>query len=106
MATPSNKTNIPARPKCLNILLELFEFFTVSPRNIPNRGNVSQGKTGKAIFLTNLTTAVGFGTMIITNSKTMVEFGTVSFINIISLFVLSIILIPILSQIGLILKYF
>jgi predicted RND superfamily exporter protein len=53
-------------------------------------------KTGKAIFLTNLTTAVGFGTMIITNSKTMVEFGTVSFINIISLFVLSIILIPIL----------
>lgn len=53
-------------------------------------------KTGRAIFLTNLTTAVGFGTMIITNSKLLVEFGTVSAINILCLFVISIILIPIL----------
>jgi hypothetical protein len=53
-------------------------------------------KTGRAIFLTNLTTAVGFGTMIITNSKLLVEFGTVSSLNIFFLFVISIILIPIL----------
>lgn len=53
-------------------------------------------KTGRAIFLTNLTTAVGFGTMIITNSKLLVEFGTVSSLNILCLFVISIILIPIL----------
>lgn len=53
-------------------------------------------KTGRAIFLTNLTTAVGFGTMIITNSKLLVEFGTVSALNIICLFLISIILIPVL----------
>ncbi len=53
-------------------------------------------KTGRAIFLTNLTTAVGFGTMIITNSKLLVEFGTVSALNILCLFVISIILVPIL----------
>ncbi len=51
-------------------------------------------KTGNAIFLTNLTTAVGFGTFIITNSKILQEFGIVSFINIIGLFILTIVLIP------------
>ena len=51
-------------------------------------------KTGNAIFLTNLTTAAGFGTFIITNSKILQEFGIVSFLNIIGLFILTIILIP------------
>lgn len=53
-------------------------------------------KTGRAIFLTNLTTAIGFGTMIITNSKFLVEFSIVSSLNIMCLFFISIILIPIL----------
>lgn len=51
-------------------------------------------KTGNAIFLTNLTTAAGFGTFIITNSKILQEFGIVAFMNIIGLFVLTLILIP------------
>ncbi|MCD6366135.1 MAG: MMPL family transporter, partial [Bacteroidales bacterium] len=51
-------------------------------------------KTGNAIFLTNLTTAAGFGTFIITNSKILQEFGIISFINILGLFVLTIIIIP------------
>ena len=53
-------------------------------------------KTGQAIFLTNLTTAVGFGTFVITGSDILVEFGIVAFINIMMLFFLSLILIPIL----------
>lgn len=53
-------------------------------------------KTGRAIFLTNLTTAIGFGTLMITNSKMLEEFGLVIFINIMCLFVLSLLLIPIL----------
>lgn len=52
-------------------------------------------KTGKAIFLTNLTTSIGFGTLLITNSKMLEEFGLVIFINIMCLFVLSLLLIPI-----------
>ncbi len=51
-------------------------------------------KTGNAIFLTNLTTAAGFGTFIITNSKILQEFGIISFLNIIGLFVLTLIIIP------------
>ncbi len=51
-------------------------------------------KTGNAIFLTNLTTAVGFGTFIITNSKILQEFGIVAFLNILGLFVLTLIIIP------------
>jgi predicted RND superfamily exporter protein len=52
-------------------------------------------KTGNAIFLTNLTTASGFGTFIITNSQVLQEFGLVALINIIGLFFLSISIIPI-----------
>jgi len=53
-------------------------------------------KTGKAIFLTNLTTAIGFGTLIITRSELLVQFGWVAFISIMGLFLLSIVLIPVI----------
>lgn len=49
---------------------------------------------GNAIFLTNLTTAAGFLTFIITSSAILRQFGVVAFINILLLFVISIILIP------------
>lgn len=49
---------------------------------------------GNAIFLTNLTTAAGFLTFIITSSAILRQFGIVAFINILLLFVISIILIP------------
>ena len=52
-------------------------------------------KTGSAIFLTNLTTAAGFATFIITDSKILQEFGIVASLNILALFVLSLIIIPI-----------
>ncbi len=51
-------------------------------------------RVGNAIFLTNLTTASGFATFIITSSTILVEFGIVAAINILLLFVFSIVLIP------------
>ena len=51
-------------------------------------------KIGNAIFLTNLTTALGFATFITTSSNILKEFGVIASINIMLLFVLSIILIP------------
>ncbi len=51
-------------------------------------------RVGNAIFLTNLTTASGFATFIITSSAILVEFGIVASLNILLLFVFSIILIP------------
>ena len=53
-------------------------------------------KIGNATFLTNLTTAAGFGTFIFTHSKILKEFGTIASLNIMFLFVLSLLLIPIL----------
>ncbi len=53
-------------------------------------------KIGNATFLTNLTTASGFGTFIFTSSKILVEFGIIAAINIIGVFVLSLLLIPII----------
>ncbi len=51
-------------------------------------------KTGSAIFMTNLTTAAGFGTFIITNSDILVEFGIVASINVMGVFVFSLLIIP------------
>lgn len=51
-------------------------------------------KVGNAIFLTNLTTACGFATFILTSSEILIEFGIIAFINIMGLFLLSLIMIP------------
>lgn len=53
-------------------------------------------RTGNATFLTNLTTATGFASFIITGNKLLIEFGIVASINIMVVFLLSIFLIPIL----------
>ena len=53
-------------------------------------------KTGNAIFLTNLTTATGFGTFVITNSKILKEFGVVASFGVFGLFLLTLMLVPIM----------
>jgi len=53
-------------------------------------------KTGKAILMTNLTTAVGFGTLAVTKSELLIQFGLVALISILCLFILSIVLIPVM----------
>ena len=51
-------------------------------------------KIGNATFLTNLTTACGFATFIVTNSDILREFGIIASLNIMALFLLAIIMIP------------
>ena len=53
-------------------------------------------KIGNATLMTNLTTACGFATFILTNSKILKEFGIVASINIFGIFLLSLFLIPII----------
>lgn len=53
-------------------------------------------KVGNATLLTNATTAMGFATFTLTNSTLLKEFGLVASINIMAVFLISIILIPIL----------
>ena len=68
---------------------------------IKNHGNRAQSlsrvitKIGNATFYTNLTTAAGFATFITANNKLLNEFGLVAAINVILLFVISIIIIPV-----------
>ena len=53
-------------------------------------------KVGNATLMTNVTTASGFATFIILDSDLLKQFGIVASINILSIFVLSLLIIPIL----------
>ena len=52
-------------------------------------------KIGVVTFMTNATTALGFGTFIITSSASLVEFGVTASLNILVAFLLSLSVIPI-----------
>ncbi|MFC7775207.1 efflux RND transporter permease subunit [Flavobacterium sp. GCM10027622] len=52
-------------------------------------------KTGTATLMTNLTTALGFATFIATNNVLLTEFGVVTSVNIITLYLLCLVIIPI-----------
>jgi hypothetical protein len=66
-----------------------------------NHGNKAKAlqrvitRVGTATLMTNLTTAAGFATFMITNSELLKEFGLVASISIVSLFFLCLIVIPI-----------
>ncbi|MFT5184027.1 MAG: putative RND superfamily exporter protein [Flavobacteriales bacterium] len=51
-------------------------------------------KMGNATFMTNMTTALGFGTFVFTHSSILREFGVIASINIIAVFIISILTIP------------
>jgi len=55
-------------------------------------------KVGNATFLTNTTTSLGFATFIFTSSAILKQFGIVASINIMSIFFLSLCLVPIISS--------
>ncbi|MBP8792576.1 MAG: MMPL family transporter [Lutibacter sp.] len=52
-------------------------------------------KVGNATLMTNATTASGFATFIFTKSQLLKEFGTIASINILAIFVLALLIIPI-----------
>ncbi|MFH4964655.1 efflux RND transporter permease subunit [Gaetbulibacter sp. M235] len=53
-------------------------------------------KIGNATLMTNVTTASGFATFILTESTLLKEFGTVASLSILSIFILCVLIIPIL----------
>ncbi len=71
-------------------------------QEIKNHGNQAKSlqrvisKVGNATLMTNLTTAAGFATFIITDSELLTEFGIVASINIVFLFLLCLLVIPII----------
>lgn len=55
-------------------------------------------KTGIAMFLTNVTTALGFVTFLFTSSEKFYEFGMISTVNIMLCYLVSLCLVPILAS--------
>lgn len=53
-------------------------------------------KVGNATLMTNVTTASGFATFIFTKSQLLREFGTIASINILAIFILALLIIPII----------
>jgi len=62
-------------------------------------------KVGNATLMTNLTTASGFATFILVKSELLSEFGIVASINIIAIFLLSLLIIPIVYSYMAVPKY-
>jgi uncharacterized protein len=81
-------------PNCIYIINKYQQEFLIHGNKTKALARVIQ-KIGTATFMTNATTAMGFATFIFTYSEILREFGVVASINIILLFVLSIILVPI-----------
>ena len=53
-------------------------------------------KIGNATLMTNITTASGFATFVFVDSKLLREFGVLASVNIISIFILALLIVPIL----------
>ena len=53
-------------------------------------------RVGIAVFFTNLTTGIGFGVFILTGSTVLKEFGLTAFLSVMSVFAISIVLIPLI----------
>lgn len=71
-------------------------------QEVKNHGNQAKSlqrvisKVGNATLMTNLTTAAGFATFIVTDSHLLTEFGIIASINIVLLFFLCLLIIPII----------
>lgn len=82
-------------PNCIFILNKYHQEYKRHGNQILALIRVIQ-KIGNAIFLTNMTTSLGFGTFIFTDSSVLVEFGIVATFGIASVFLISITLLPII----------
>ena len=82
-------------PNCIFILNKYHQEYKRHGNQILALSRVIQ-KIGNAIFLTNTTTSLGFGTFIFTDSSILVEFGIIATFGIASVFLVSITLLPIM----------
>lgn len=80
-------------PNCVFLLNKYHSEFRKHGNQIKALNRVIH-KVGNATFMTNATTAMGFATFIFTSSAMLQEFGVIASINILSVFLLSLIIIP------------
>mgnify|MGYP001945008276 CR=1 FL=1 len=81
-------------PNCIFLINKFHSEYRSHGNKIKALSRIIQ-KIGNATLMTNATTASGFATFILTDSYVLKEFGVVASINIMMVFLISIILIPI-----------
>ncbi len=81
-------------PNCIFLLNKYFQEYQLHQNKAKALVRTIM-KIGNATFLTNFTTAFGFLTFIFTNSDTLQEFGIVASLNIMLIFIYSLLIIPI-----------
>lgn len=82
-------------PNCTYLITKFHQEIKDHGNKIKGLSRVIQ-KIGVASLMTNLTTALGFGTFIFTNSERLFEFGVVASINIMVVFILCLTVLPII----------
>jgi len=80
-------------PNCIFLLNKYHAEYRIHGNKIKALSRMIQ-KIGNATLLTNATTASGFATFVITKSAILKEFGAVASLNIMGVFILSLLLIP------------
>ncbi len=80
-------------PNCIYLLNKYHSEFKKHGNKVLSLTRVIH-KVGNATFLTNTTTALGFATFIFTSSDILIQFGIIASINIIGVFIISILTIP------------
>lgn len=85
-------------PNCVFLLNKYHQEYRYHGNKIKALQRVIQ-KVGSAAFMTNLTTAAGFGTFVIAGTQILREFGLVAAVNILGVFIVSITLIPVIFSI-------
>lgn len=80
---------------CIYLLNKYHEEFKTHKNQIKSLQRVIS-KVGLAVFFTNLTTAIGFGVFVLTGSQVLKEFGLTAFLSVMSVYVISIVLIPVI----------
>ena len=81
-------------PNCIFLTNKYHQEYKVHRNKAKSLQRVTT-KVGMATLMTNLTTAIGFATFVASNNQLLIEFGVVTSINIMGLFLLCIIIIPI-----------
>lgn len=81
-------------PNCIFLTNKYNQEFKVHRNKVKALQRVTT-KVGMATLMTNLTTAIGFATFIVSNNQLLIEFGVVTSINIMGIFLLCLIIIPI-----------
>ncbi len=81
-------------PNCIFLINKYQQEFAKNKNKLKSLESVII-KIGNATLMTNLTTASGFATFILTNSQVLKEFGIVASLNIMAVFLLSLLIIPI-----------